>query len=72
LLPVYLPSDKIVWTADITAVNPTPAQLPVLRAAVDALNRLKLDYDTWIPAHPPTPNRPLTRAEVEAAAKGGG
>jgi glyoxylase-like metal-dependent hydrolase (beta-lactamase superfamily II) len=72
MLAVYLPSDKIVWTADITAVNPTPAQLPVLRAAVDALNRLKLDYDTWIPAHPPTPNRPLTRAEVEAAAKGGG
>lgn len=72
LVAVYLPSEKVVWTADITAVNPTPAQLPVLRAAVDALNRLKLDYNAWIPAHPPNPDRPLTRADVEAAAKGGG
>jgi len=72
MVAVYLPSEKVVWTADITALNPTPAQLPVLRAAVDALNRLKLDYHTWIPAHPPNPDRPLTRAEVEAAAKGGG
>ncbi len=72
LFAVYLPSEKVVWTADITAVNPTPAQLPVLRAAVDALTRLKIDYHTWIPAHPPSPDRPLTRADVEAAAKAGG
>jgi hypothetical protein len=39
---------------------------------VDALSRLKIDYTTWIPAHPPNPDRPITRAEVEAAAKGGG
>jgi glyoxylase-like metal-dependent hydrolase (beta-lactamase superfamily II) len=72
LLAVYLPAEKVVWTADITAVNPTPAQLPVLRAAVDTLTRLKLDYTTWIQAHPPNPDKPITRAEVEAAAKGGG
>ena len=72
MFAVYLPAEKVVWTADITAVNPTPAQLPVLRAAVETLNRLKLDYTTWIPAHPPNPDRPLTRADVEAAAKGGG
>jgi glyoxylase-like metal-dependent hydrolase (beta-lactamase superfamily II) len=71
LIAVYLPAEKVVWTADITAVNPTPAQLPVLKAAVEALNRLKIDYTTWIPAHPSTPDKPLTRADVEAAAKGG-
>jgi glyoxylase-like metal-dependent hydrolase (beta-lactamase superfamily II) len=71
LIAVYLPAEKVVWTADVTAVNPTPAQLPVLKAAVEALNRLKIDYTTWIPAHPPTPDKPLTRADVEAAAKGG-
>jgi hypothetical protein len=71
MVAVYLPAEKVVWTADITAVNPTPAQLPVLRAAVDALTRLKLDYTTWIPAHPPNPDKPITRADVEAAAKGG-
>jgi hypothetical protein len=72
MFAVYLPAEKVVWTADITAVNPMPAQLGVLRAAVDALSRLKIDYTTWIPAHPPNPDRPITRAEVEAAAKGGG
>ena len=71
LIAVYLPAEKVVWTADITAVSPTPAQLPVLKAAVEALNSLKIDYTTWIPAHPPNPDKPLTRADVEAAAKGG-
>ena len=72
LLAVFLPAEKVMWTADITAVNPTPAQLPVLKAAVQTFNTLKLDYNTWIPAHPPNPDRPLTRADVEAAAKSGG
>jgi glyoxylase-like metal-dependent hydrolase (beta-lactamase superfamily II) len=72
LIAVFLPAEKVVWTADITAVNPTPAQLPALKATVDTLTRLKIDYTTWIPAHPPNPDRPLTRADVEAAAKGGG
>jgi glyoxylase-like metal-dependent hydrolase (beta-lactamase superfamily II) len=71
MFAVYLPAEKSLYTADITAVNPTPAQLPVLRAAVDTLTRLKIDYNTWIPAHPPNPDKPLTRADVEAAAKGG-
>jgi hypothetical protein len=72
MLAVYLPVEKVVWTADITAVNPNPAQLGVLRSAVQALNRLKLDYNAWIPAHPPNPDRPLTRADVMAAAGTGG
>ena len=67
LLAVYLPAEKTLWTADITIVNPTPVQLGVVRSAVQALNRLNLDYDTWIPAHPPTPDRRLTRADVMAA-----
>jgi glyoxylase-like metal-dependent hydrolase (beta-lactamase superfamily II) len=72
LLAVYLPAEKAVWTADITVVNPTPAQLGVLRSAVEALNRLKLDYNAWIPTHPPNPDRPLTKADVQAAAGTGG
>jgi len=72
LIAVFLPAEKVVWTADITAVNPTPAQLPALKATVDTLTPIKIDYTTWIPAHPPNPDRPLTRAYVEAAAKGGG
>lgn len=72
LLAVYLPVEKVVWTADISIVNPNPAQLGVVKSAVEALNRLKLDYNTWIPAHPPNPDRPLTKADVLAAAGTGG
>ena len=68
MLAVLLPAEKVLWTADITVVNPNPVQLGTLRAAVAALNRLKLDYNTWIPAHPPNPDRPLTKADVLAAA----
>jgi glyoxylase-like metal-dependent hydrolase (beta-lactamase superfamily II) len=68
MLAVLLPAEKVLWTADITVVNPNPIQLGTLRAAVNALNRLKLDYDAWIPAHPPNPDRPLTKADVLAAA----
>jgi glyoxylase-like metal-dependent hydrolase (beta-lactamase superfamily II) len=68
MLAVYLPAEKALWSADITVVNPNPAQLGVVRSAVEAINRLKLDFTTWIPAHPPNPDRPLTRADVMAAA----
>src|SRR5688572_5604266 len=68
MLAVLLPAEKVLWTADITVVSPNPIQLGTLRAAVAALNRLKLDYDAWIPAHPPNPDRPLTKADVLAAA----
>ena len=68
MLAVYLPAEKSLWTADITVVNPTPVQLGVLRSAVEAINRLKLDFNAWIPAHPPNPDKPLTKADVLAAA----
>jgi glyoxylase-like metal-dependent hydrolase (beta-lactamase superfamily II) len=68
MLAVYLPAEKVLYTADVTVVNPNPNQLGVVRSAVAAFNRLNLDYDTWIPAHPPNPDKPLTRADVMAAA----
>jgi glyoxylase-like metal-dependent hydrolase (beta-lactamase superfamily II) len=68
LVAVFLPAEKTLWAADITVVNPTPVQVGVVRSAVNALNRLKIDYETWLPAHPPNPDRPLTRADVNAAA----
>jgi len=68
MLAVLLPAEKVLWTADITVVNPNPLQLGTLRSAVTALNRLKLDYDVWMPAHPPNPDRRLTKADVLEAA----
>ena len=68
MLAVLLPAEKVLWTADITVINPNPLQLGTLRSAVAAINRSKLDYEVWMPAHPPNPDRPLTRADVLAAA----
>ena len=67
MLMVYLPAEKVLWSADVTVVNPNPAQLATLRAAAGAIDRLKLDYNGWIPAHPPNPDKPLTKADVQAA-----
>lgn len=68
MLAVLLPAEKVLWTADITVVNPNPVQLTTVRAAVAAINKLNLNFDTWIPAHPPNPDKPLTKADVLAAA----
>jgi glyoxylase-like metal-dependent hydrolase (beta-lactamase superfamily II) len=67
LLAVYLPAEKLLWTADITIVNATPVQLGVVKSAVATFDRLKLDYNTWLPAHPPNPDKALTKADVMAA-----
>jgi glyoxylase-like metal-dependent hydrolase (beta-lactamase superfamily II) len=69
MLAVYLPVEKVLWTADITAVNPNPGQLGVVKALVETTDRLKLDYTIFIPAHPPNPDRPLTKADVTQASK---
>ena len=66
MLVVYLPAEKALWSADITAVNPNPGQLPVVKAMAETLNKLKIDYNAFIPAHPPNPDKPLTKADVTA------
>jgi glyoxylase-like metal-dependent hydrolase (beta-lactamase superfamily II) len=71
MLAVYLPAEKVLWSADITVVNPNPGQLGVVKAAAETLDKLKLDYNSWIPAHPPNPDKPLTKADVMAAVKTG-
>ena len=70
MLAIYLPAEKALYTADITVVNPNPNQLGTVKSLVQALDRLKLDYNTFIPAHPPNPDRVLTRADVMTAAGG--
>jgi glyoxylase-like metal-dependent hydrolase (beta-lactamase superfamily II) len=70
MLVVYLPAEKTLWSADITAVNPNPAQQGVVKSTVETLNKLKLDFNAFIPAHPPNPDKPLTRADLIAASGG--
>ena len=64
MLVVYLPAEKVLWSADVTAINPNPAQLGVLKAV--GRTTAKLDYTNWIQAHPPNPDRPITKADVQA------
>jgi glyoxylase-like metal-dependent hydrolase (beta-lactamase superfamily II) len=71
MLVVYLPAEKVLWTADVSIVNPTPVQLGTAKAVAATLDRLKLDYATWLPAHPPTPDRPLTKDDVAKAVGAG-
>lgn len=73
MLMAYLPAEKVLYTADFNfpAANapagPAPFAFATLKANVD---RLRLDYNTFIPAHAPNPDRPLTRADVDALTRG--
>ena len=67
MLVVYLPAEKVLYTADVSIVNPTPVQLGTVKAVAATVDRLKLDYTAWLPAHPPNPDRPLTKADVMKA-----
>ena len=71
MIAVYLPAEKVIHTGDVTVVGATPAQVGVVRSFVTVANRLNLDYTTWVPAHPPNPDRPISKADVEATAKQG-
>ena len=64
MLVVYLPAEKVLWSADVTAISPNPVQLATLRAVAQTTARL--DYTNWIQAHPPNPERLITKADVQA------
>ena len=71
MLIAYLPNEKILFTADFGIPNPGAAPAPVnpsLTVLVANLERLKLDFGPYIMVHPPVPDRPLTRADLMAAA----
>ena len=64
MLIAYLPRERILFTADFPLpaagqpVNPSTATL------IENLTRLGLDFDRYVSVHAPTPDRPLTRADV--------
>ena len=70
MLIAYLPNEKILHTADFGIPNPGAAPAPVnpsLIKLVENLDRLKLDFTTFVTVHPPVPDRPLTRADLMGA-----
>lgn len=68
MVVVYLPAEKVLYSADVTIVNPSPAQLGTVKSIAAALAKLNLDWQTFIPAHPPNPDRVLTRDDFNKAA----
>ncbi len=55
MLIVYLPAEKTVWSADVTAVNPNPAQLGVLKATVETINKAEARLQRMDPGAPAEP-----------------
>ena len=70
MLVAYLPKEKILFTADfnIPAQGQPPA--PAIATLVQNVERLKLDFEGHVLVHAPTPDRPMTKADLMALAKG--
>jgi glyoxylase-like metal-dependent hydrolase (beta-lactamase superfamily II) len=73
MLLAYLPNQKILFSADFNPPAPNAPPGPVNPSFVTLqqnVDRLKLEYDAFIPVHAPNPDRPLTRADIQALLKG--
>ena len=70
MLIAYLPKERILFTADFNPPRPAQPVNPSLVTLVENLDRLKLDVDRHVTVHAPTPDRPLTRADLDEWIKG--
>jgi glyoxylase-like metal-dependent hydrolase (beta-lactamase superfamily II) len=68
MLMAYLPKERILFTADFTIPPPGQAPGPSIATLIDNIERLRLDVDRFVTVHAPTPDRPLTRADLMALA----
>ncbi len=69
MLMAFLPKEKILFTADFNIPAPGQPVSPSIPTLVANLERLNLDFDRYVTVHPPTPDRPLTRADLLALMK---
>jgi glyoxylase-like metal-dependent hydrolase (beta-lactamase superfamily II) len=70
MLIAHFPNEKILVSADFGIPNPTATPGPVnpsLIKLVENIDRLKLDFASYIAVHPPNPDRPLTRNDLLGA-----
>jgi glyoxylase-like metal-dependent hydrolase (beta-lactamase superfamily II) len=68
LVAVYLPAEKVLWTADVLLAGMpfNQNQFDVTRKMLATSDKLKLDWTTAIPAHNLNPERAVPKAEVVA------
>jgi len=70
MIVAYLPKERILFTADFNVPGPGQAVSPSIATLVQNIERLRLDFDRHIMVHAPNPDRPMTRADLLALAKG--
>jgi glyoxylase-like metal-dependent hydrolase (beta-lactamase superfamily II) len=70
MLVAYLPKERILFTADFNVPGPGQAVSPSIATLVQNIERLQLDFDRHVMVHAPNPDRPMTRADLLALAKG--
>ena len=70
MLIAYLPKEKILFTADFNVPAPGQPVSPSIATLVENIERLQLDFDRHVPVHAPNPDRPTTKADLLALAKG--
>jgi glyoxylase-like metal-dependent hydrolase (beta-lactamase superfamily II) len=70
MLIAFLPKEKILFTADFNIPAAGQPVSPAIGTLVQNVDRLKLDFDRHVLVHPPNPDRPLTKADLLALAKG--
>jgi glyoxylase-like metal-dependent hydrolase (beta-lactamase superfamily II) len=71
MLIAYLPKERILFTADFPLpVAGQPAN-PATATLIENVTRLGLDFDRYVTVHAPSPDRPLTRADLMGAVQTG-
>jgi glyoxylase-like metal-dependent hydrolase (beta-lactamase superfamily II) len=70
MLIAYLPKEKILFTADFNIPAPGQPVSPSISTLIANIERLHLDFDRYVTVHAPNPDRPLTKADLMALAKG--
>ena len=70
MLIAFLPKERILFTGDFNVPAAGQAVSPAIKTLVDNTERLKLDFERHVTVHAPTPDRPLTKADLLALLKG--
>jgi len=72
MLIAFLPKERILFTADFPVPVPGQPVNPSTATLIENVNRLGLDFDRYVTVHAPTPDRPLTRADLMGAVRNDG
>ncbi len=70
MLVVFLPKERILFTGDFNIPAAGQPAAPAIATLIANVDRLKLDFERHVLVHAPIPDRPLTKADLLALAKG--